>query len=191
MTKIFHKSRKYPIVRDEDGRSTRRQAFDLFTEGYRPSQVFKEGLVAISMKTLLRYFEDWKKQKRLIPRSLFRKIMMGSPDSTEKYVQMLADYYEVPPEVIAIQLSKPWGIERLTKGELPYIKLERSRSEAEERLEGALRLVSISENIFRNPPKQINRFMFELMTLDDNTIMTILKVDGRIMIKKEKLSGTS
>jgi hypothetical protein len=143
------------------------------------------------MKTLLRYFEDWKKQKRLIPRSLFRKIMMGSPDSTEKYVQMLADYYEVPPEVIAIQLSKPWGIERLTKGELPYIKLERSRSEAEERLEGALRLVSISENIFRNPPKQINRFMFELMTLDDNTIMTILKVDGRIMIKKEKLSGTS
>ena len=104
---------------------------------------------------------------------------------------MLADYFEVPPEVIIIRLQSPWGIERLTKGRLPDIKLERARSEAEERLEGALRLVFLSEKIFRNPPKQINRFMFELLTLGDNTIMTITRADGEIMIRKEKLPGTS
>jgi len=190
MFQIFHKSRKYPIITDESGRSARHQAFDLFTEGYRPSQIFKEGLVPISMKTLLRYFEDWKKQKHRIPRSLFREIMMGNPDSTEEYVQMLADYYEVPPEVIAIRLLKPWGIERLTKGELPDIKLERARSEAEHRLEGALRLIYLSEKIFRNSPEQINRLIFEILALGDNTRMTILKVEGKIMIKKEKFQGT-
>ena len=58
VVRIFHKSRKYPIITDESGRSARRQAFDLFREGYRPSRILKEDLVPISMKTLLRYFED-------------------------------------------------------------------------------------------------------------------------------------
>jgi len=103
MRVLWLKRRDYPIKRDEYGRSLRQQAFELFNEGYRPSQIFKGNLVAASMKTLLRYFEDWKKKKHRISRSVFRRIMMGNPDSTEKYVQMLADYFEVPSEEIISQ----------------------------------------------------------------------------------------
>ncbi len=181
------KRRDYPIKRDEYGRSARQQAFALFTEGYRPSQIFKEGLVPLSMKTLLRYFEDWKKKKHRASRSILRKIMKGNPEFTEKYIKTLADYFEVSPQDIVLRLQKPWGIMRLTKGELPDKKLERSRSEIEERLEGALRLMLFTEKIFRNPPRQISRFIYEILTLTDNTAITISKTEGEIMIRKEKL----
>lgn len=188
---LWFKRRDYPIKRDEYGRSVRRQAFDLFAEGYRPSQISKEGLVVASMKTLLRYFEDWKKKKHRASRSVLRKIMKNNPEFTEKYVQMLADYFEVSTEDIVLRLQKPWGIMRLTKGELPDIRLERSRSEAEERLEGALRLMFLTEKIFRNSPKQIGRFIFEILALQDNTAITVSKVEGQIMIRKEKLQEIS
>ena len=191
MLKIFHKSRKYPIVRDEYGRSARRQAFDLFTEGYRPSQIFKECLVPVSMETLLRYFEDWKKQKHRTSRSILKNILMGNPDSTEKYVQMLADYFEVTPQEIILRIQKPWGIEQLTRAELPDNKLARLQSEKEVRLEAALRLIYFGERLCRNSPEQNKRLLQEIVTLKDNTTLTISKLKGQIMIRKEKLQGTS
>ncbi len=191
MVRIFHKQREYPIIRDEDGRSARRRAFALFTEGYRPSQVSREGLVPVSMKTLLRYFEDWKKQKHRASRSVFRKIMRGNPGSTEKYVQMLADYFEVPPEDIIIRLQKPWGIEQLTRSELPDLKLARLQSEKEVRLEAALRLIYFAERLYRNPPEQNRRLLQEIVLIKDNTTLIVSKVKGQIMIRKEKLQGIS
>jgi len=186
---LWFKRRDYPIKRDEYGRSARQQAFALFTEGYRPSQIFKEGLVPVSMKTLLRYFEDWKKQKHRTSRSVFRKIMMENPDSTEKYVQMLADYFETQPEDIIIRLQKPWGIEQLTRGKLPDIKLVRLQSEKEARLEAALRLIYFAERLCRNSPEQNKRLLQEIVTLKDNTTLIISKVKGQTMIRKEKLQG--
>ena len=185
------KSRKYPIKYDEYGRSARQQAFELFGEGYRPAQIFKECLVPVSMKTLIRYFEDWKKQKHQVSLSTFKKYMKESPEFSEKYVKDLADYFEVTPEDIIDRIQKPWGIKRLTKGELPDNRLERSRSEIEGRLEAALRLIYLGEQIFRNSPKQIRRFLIEIVTLGDNTSLIISKAEGKIMIRKEKLQGTS
>ena len=187
MLQIFYKSRKYPIIRDEYGRSARRQAFELFTEGYRPSQIFKENLIPVSVKTLFRYYEDWKKQKHRTSLPLIKKWLKENPEFSEKYIKMLADYFEVSPQDIVLRLQNPWGIMRLTKGELPDKKLERSRSEIEERLEGALRLMLFTEKIFRNPPRQIGRFIYEILTLPDNTAITISKAGGKIMIRKEKL----
>ena len=80
---------------------------------------------------------------------------------------------------------------RLTKGELPDRRLERSRSEKEERLEAALRLMFLTEKIFRNSPKQISRFIFEILALQDNTTISISKVKGQIMINKENLQEIS
>ena len=170
MFQIFHKSREYPIIRDEYGRSARRQAFDLFIEGYRPSQIFKENLIPVSMKTLLRYFEDWKKQKHRTSRSVFRKIMMQNPEFTEKYVQMLADYFEVPPEDIIVRMQKPWGITDLSKGELPDRRLYRIQSAVEERLELALRFIHFGERLCDNSPEQNKRLLQEIVTLKDSIL---------------------
>ena len=184
---LWFKRRDYPIKRDEYGRSARQQAFDLFTEGYRPSKIFKENLIPVPIKTLFRYYEDWKKQKHRTSLSLIKKWIKEDREFSEKVIRMLADYFEVSPQDIILRLQKPWGIMRLTKGELPDKKLERSRNEAEERLEGALRLMYFTENIFRNPPRQIGRFIYEILTLTDNTAVTISKAKGKIMIRKEKL----
>lgn len=108
MNILWFKWRDYPIKRDEYGRSARRQAFDLFSEGYRPAQIFKGGLVpAASMKTLLRYFEDWKKKKHRSSRSTLRKIMKNNPEFTDNYMQMMADYFEVSPEAILARMQRP------------------------------------------------------------------------------------
>ena len=88
MFKTFHKSREYPLIRDEYGRSARQQAFELFIGGYRPSQIFKEGLIPVSIKTLLRYFEDWKKQKHRVSRLLIRRIMKMSLGPTYENVRL-------------------------------------------------------------------------------------------------------
>jgi len=191
MRVLWFKRRDYPIKRDEYGRSARRQAFDLFTERYRPSQISKEGLIPISMKTLLRYFEDWKKKKHRASRSILRKIMKINPEFTEKYVQMMADYFEVSPEDIMVRMQKPWGIEQLTRGELPDNKLARIQSDMEDRLDAALRLIYFGERLCRNSPEQNKRLFQEIVTLKDNTTLTISKIKGQTMIRKERLQGAS
>ena len=191
MRVLWFKRRDYPIKRDENGRSLRQQAFELFSEGYRPAQIFKGNLVATSMKTLLRYFEDWKKKKHRTSRSILREIMRKNPEFTEKYVQMMADYFEVSPEEIILRIEKPWGIEQLTRGELPDKKLLRLQSEKEVRLEAALRLIYFAERLCRNPPEQNKRLITEIVTIKDNTALIISKIKGQIMIRKEKLQETS
>jgi len=188
---LWFKRRDYPIKRDEYGRSARRQAFDLFTEGYRPSQISKEDLVPVSVKTLFRYFEDWKKQKHRASRSLLRNLMKNNPEFTEKYVQMLADYFEVPPEDIMVRMQKPWGIEQLTRGELPDNRIVRLQSEKEIRLESALRLIYLAEQIFHNSPGQVKQLIWDIITLSNNTRLVIQKTKGQVLIRKEKLQDRS
>ena len=64
MDKIFRlkapkKSRKYPIKKDETGKTARRRAFEAFDKGMRPAQVSR--LVDISFRTACRYFTHWKR----------------------------------------------------------------------------------------------------------------------------------
>jgi len=185
---LWFKRRDYPIKRDEYGRSLRQQAFDFFTKGYRPAQIFKGGLVpATSMKTLLRYFEDWKKKKHRTSRSILIKMMKSNPEFTEKYVQMMADYVEVPPEDILARIQRPWGIEQLTRGELPDKKLLRIQSEAENRLEAALRLIYLGEQIFHNSPEQVKQLIWDIITLKNDTRLVIQKTEGQVLIRKERL----
>jgi len=54
-----NKGRKYPIKKDEYGRSARKRAFAAFNSGARPADVASE--VGISLQTACRYFSDWKK----------------------------------------------------------------------------------------------------------------------------------
>ncbi len=184
---LWFKRRDYPIKRDEYGRSARQQAFALFTEGYRPSQISKNNLIPVSMKTLLRYFEDWEKKNHRSSRSVLRRMMKNNPEFTERFVQKMADYFEVPPEDIIVRLQKPWGIERLTRGELPDNRLYRIQSEREERLEAALEFINFVERLCRNSPEQNRRLLTEIVMLEDNTTLIVSKSKGQLMIRKERL----
>lgn len=191
MVRIFHKRREYPIIRDESGRSARGQAFDLFTEDYRPSQISKEGLVPLSMKTLLRYFEDWKKQKHRTSRSIIKNLMKKNPEFSNEFVKKLADYFGVSAEQIILRMQKPWGITGLSKGELPDNRLYRKQSEAEGRLEAALRLIYLGEQVFHNNPEQVKQLIWDIITLKNNTRLVIQKTKGRVLVRKERLKETN
>ena len=57
--KLIKKSRKYPVRKDECGRSARQRAFEAFDDGKNPREVAR--MVEISVRTAYRYFADWKK----------------------------------------------------------------------------------------------------------------------------------
>lgn len=191
MKLLWWKSRDYPIQRDEFGRSMRKQAFELFDEGYRPAQVFKQSLVAAPMKTLLRYFEDWKKQNHKIPRAELKGYLKRNPEFSQKYVSMLAEYFGVPAEDIIVRMQKPWGITSLSKGELPDRRRYRIQSKIEKRLEAALRLIYLAEYVYKNSPEQVTQLIWDIVKLSDNTKLEIQKYNGQVTVKKEKLRETS
>lgn len=186
MKRFPWKSRRYPIIRDEYGRSARQQAFDYFAEGYRPAQIFKQELIPVPIETLFRYYEDWKKQKHRVPYSTLRKYMRKNPEFSEQYITRLAEYFEVPKEKIIRRTQQPWGLMDLSKGELPDIKLERKQSEIEDRLEAALRLINFGDQFYGNSPKIINRLVTEIVLLRDNTRLVIYKSEGQISVRKDR-----
>jgi len=183
----FRRGRKYPIIRDEYGRSARQQAFDLYYEDYRPSQIFKEKLIPVPMNTLTRYYEDWKKQSRIASRSTLKKYMKNNPEFSEDLVKRLADYYQISAEEIIFIMQKPWGITRLLKGELPDNRHYQIQTEVEDRLDAALRLLYLGEQGFHNTPEQIGQLAWEITTLKDNTRLVIEKSEGQISVRKERL----
>lgn len=187
--RIFHRRRKYPIIRDEHGRSARQQAFELFSKGHRPSQIYKEKLIPVSMKTLTKYFEDWKKRTRVVSRSRFRKFMKENPEFSEKFIKDLADYFGVSTEDIILRMHMPWGIARLSKGELADARLYRIRSAVEDRLDAALRLIYLGEQAFQNNPEQVKQLAWDIITLKDNTRLVIAKMNGQILVRKERFKG--
>lgn len=181
---IFKRSRRYPIQRDEFGRSLRQRAFEAFDEGKRPKQISRE--LHANPNTLLRYFEAWKKQKQRVSYSTLRRYMRKNPGFSEVWIKTLADYFEVPPQVIILRTQKPWGLMDLSKGELPDKRLERTRSEIEARLEAALRLISLREHLYRNSPKEIKELLTRIVTLKDKTDLIISHVNGKIIIKEKR-----
>ena len=180
------RSRKYPIIRDEDGQSSRQQAFQLFNEGYRPMQIFHMHILPVPRNTLLRYYEDWKKQNHKISDAQFKRYLKASPELSQEYVNMLAEYFGVPEEEIIVRMQKPWGISSLSKGELPDRRLFRIQSKVERRLELALRFIYLGEHVFKNNPKQIGDLINEALFLKNGTRLIIDKTDGQIVITKQK-----
>ena len=53
-------------------------------------------------------------------------------------------------EGIILRMQKPWGVMSLSKGDLPDRRLYRIQSEIEDRLEGALGLIYLTENIYHS-----------------------------------------
>ena len=114
--KLLKRGRKYPIKRDQFGRSGRKRAFDGFDKGLRPSQVAREA--DIKPRTAYRYFQDWKK----LPENLemeyraFRALKKRGIDITGENIELLAVGLGMSQEEVRRDLQKPWGLKRLLMG---------------------------------------------------------------------------
>ncbi len=183
------KKREYPIKRDEIGRSLRSQAFDLFDKEYRPSQIYKQQLVAASQKTLFRYYEDWKKKKGSTQYRILREINKKNPDITQKIVTALSEQLEMPVEEVIKRMGKPWGLIQFLRGQWPNPGLEREQSDIEMRLEEALWFLRFAAE-FRNTPEQISQLLVELSMMTENKKLEITKEGGELIIKRVGKKGS-
>ena len=110
------KSRKYPITRDQFGRSGRRRAFDAFDRGLRPSVVAKEE--HLKPNTVYRYFQQWKKLPRNyeMEYKAFQTLKKSGIGFSEDTIKTLAVGLGISEEEVRRDLQKPWGLKRLLMG---------------------------------------------------------------------------
>jgi len=181
---LIWKHRKYPIKRDESGLSLRQQAFALFDQEYRPVQIYKQQLVLANLKTLLRYYEDWKKKGNRVSYRITKKAMKENPDITEQMIKSLSKHLEMPVEEVIMRIQKPWGLLQALRGEWPDYRLEREKSDVESRLKGGLRFMRMAE-LFHNSPKELAELLLQIVTLTDNAKLEIKKTDGHLIVTKE------
>lgn len=154
LSSLFKKSRKYPIKRDEFGRSARQRAFDAFDDGKRPAEVVK--LVDISLETACRYFADWKKIPKdyKIRYGLLKQAIKNGTEFSNKVVNEMSKYLGMSRNDVIEWLHKPWAIKQYLMGEWPNPAKEKRQSLQEQRLEAALGLIKLFE-ISEASPEQI------------------------------------
>ena len=181
---LLWKRRKYPIGRDEQGRSLRQQAFALFDNKIRPSEIYKQRLIPAKLTTLYRYFEDWKRTGGRYSYSVVRKVMKNNPDFREQLIQGLAKKLEMPVEEVRERMLKPWGLKQALRGEWPDYVLEREQSDVEARLKGGLRFMRIAE-LFHKSPKELAELLLQIITLTENAKLEIIRTEGQLIVLKE------
>ena len=182
---LIWKKRKYPIRRDERGRSLRQQAFYLFDDKLRPSQIYQQQLLPAKLKTLLRYYEDWKKKGDHVSYRITQRVMKENPDFRQKVITALSEHLEMPVEEVIKRLQRPWGLKQALRGQWPDYWLEREQSDVEARLQGALSHIRLAES-FQNSPKELAELLLQLTILKENTRLEITKQDGQLVCKIEK-----
>ena len=155
--------RKYPIKRDEYGRSGRKQAFALFKDGYRPAQIYKEEMIPVSKTTLFRYYEDWKKKRQLIPYPMLKKHIIRDPEINERTIAKLSKALEIKKEEVVERMQRPWGLMQLLKGEWPNNRLARIQSENEDRLDTALWLGLLFEQANNKKSREVGNIIQRLI----------------------------
>ena len=132
------------------------------------------------MKTLLRYYADWKKRDGIPSVKILKEHMAKNPEFNARVVNTLAKLLGMTQEEVIVRLQKPWGLAQLLNGKLPDGE-DSPQSEVEERLEGALRFIRLCD-MFHNRPKETSKVVRALMCLKDGETLVIVKNDGIIQL---------
>jgi hypothetical protein len=183
---LFKKTRKYPIKRNEFGESARQQAFTLFSNGFRPAQIFRDKMVPVKKTTLFRYHSDWKKLKNVPPYSVFRKLRKNHPEIADDNIKMLAEELKISEEEVVVLWSKPWGVKQLLSGEWPRTDRAEIQGKIQRRLVASLEIIRLGE-IYGNDPEQVADVLTEIAMLKENTKLEISKEGGKIKLKKYRV----
>ena len=142
---LGRKRRRYPIRRDERGKSARRRSFDLFDRGGTSAEVVEE--IGISSRTAYHYHSEW----RTLPKTLVtkywlvRKSYQRSQGFSDEMVKKFSKYFGWSEEEVIVRLEKPWGIKQLVMGKWEQARKREVQNQMEVRLDTALRLVGVME----------------------------------------------
>jgi len=150
--RVLRGKRRYPIKRDERGRSARERAFDLFDSSQRPKEVCEE--LDISITTARRYYQSWKRAGGKSSRALYGPVahnIREHLDISNEVIQKLAEYYGISPQEVIVLAQKPWGIMRLLRGGWPNRRRDKLYKKQDARLFSALKLVRLLEAAGQDP----------------------------------------
>ena len=134
--KSWRGGRKYPIKRDEEGRSARQRAFALFDVGLMPADVAAQ--VGISARTARRYRADWKKRPRdyRVHYDLMKR-WLRNPEARRLFAAEIAGHLDLPVRSVLKRLSQPWAAKQVLTGEWSKWVDEKKRRRRWERLQAA------------------------------------------------------
>jgi len=110
------RGRRYPIKRDDEGRSARQRAFALFDAGLMPAEVAAK--VGVSARTARRYRSDWRKRptdyhfKCVLIRQSLRH-----PSVRDLFATEIASRLDLPVRFVMRRLSQPWAVKQIVTGE--------------------------------------------------------------------------
>jgi len=185
MSFLLWKRRRYPIRRDDRGRSLRQQAFELFDNKLRPTEIYKQQLMRAKLTTLFRYYEDWKRKGDHVSYRITKKVMKENPDFTQQMIMALSEHLEMPVQEVIRRLQRPWGLKQALRGQWPDNWLKREQSDAEARLQGGLRFMRMAA-LFQNSPKELAELLLQITILKENTKLEITKNDRHLICNKEE-----
>ncbi len=143
------KRRKYPIIRDETGKSARQRCFEMFEE-----QIpFKQIAAATGTKvdTVYRYHYQWSQNPKIETTiKYFKKQLHPLAPDRERQIELFAHVLGIPKEQFEIILHQPHGLRRLFSGKIYFPK----QSEAAHKCYIALEIANlISDHLLNNSGK--------------------------------------
>ena len=149
--KWYKKKRKYPIKRDEQGKSARKRAFESFDKGLKPKEIGE--LCDISIATTRKYYADWKKLPErfgLIYQIGRISIKAGTKEINKQLLADFAGYLDISTEQLMQYLESPWGLHQLISGKL------RKKLKAGERDKGLQRLLAVCKIVYLQETREIS-----------------------------------
>lgn len=114
------KKRRYPVRRDEKGRSLRQLCFKAFDAGKRPVEAARE--LDMKESTAQRYFRQWKLAGPNFETTFAyaRKLIKPGSPGREDFLAGMASACKVSVEELETALSRPHGLRRLMTGKIMF-----------------------------------------------------------------------
>ena len=117
--RFIRKRRRYPIRRDEYGKSARERCFEMFEEKVALPEISR--VVGVPLTTVYTYHSQWKKDPHLELRLVYMKGLLNNKNpERERTLNLLAQACGIEKEQIETILSQPYGLKRLATGKLYF-----------------------------------------------------------------------
>jgi hypothetical protein len=113
------KGRRYPVKRDEAGKSARQRCFEMFEDRLPAPEIVKA--TGVTIGTVNKYHQQWKKQPELEKQhAYFRELLKKKAPAHERNIDLVARLCGVQREELETMLLKPHGLKRMMMGKFYF-----------------------------------------------------------------------
>jgi hypothetical protein len=119
--KVFgrEKRRKYPIKRDENGKTARKRCFEMFQNKVPLPEIAKT--VGVKIDTVYKYHQQWARNPKIEQHLAYYKwILDKSAPDRERSKETAANLFGISKEQLDTILQKSYGLRRLLSGKIYF-----------------------------------------------------------------------